>query len=232
MTRRDADHDRLDRGRRSSRRRSSTIPGRAIINSINMENGRKRIDTRRAAREEARRGARRADDRPDRHGEDARAEARGRAEDLRHRRRRVRARRRRTSSTTTSPSRSRRATRSGSTRRVETIEGIRLIKRELPGVFTSLGVSQRELRPRAGSARGAQLRVPAPLRRGGARHGDRESGARAAVRRDSAPRSARSPTTWCSTAAPTRCSASSSTSRRAEARTARGGRERRIRRPA
>ena len=42
--RRDAAHDRLDRGARSSRRRSSTCPGRAIINSINMENGRKRID--------------------------------------------------------------------------------------------------------------------------------------------------------------------------------------------
>ena len=91
--RRDADHDRLDRGRRSSRRALEHMPGRAIINSINMENGRKRIDARRAAREEARRGARRADDRRGRHGEDARAEARGRAEDLRHRRRRVRARR-------------------------------------------------------------------------------------------------------------------------------------------
>ena len=90
--RRDADHDRLDRGRRHRGARSSTIPGRAIINSINMENGRKRIDQRRAAREEARRGARRAHDRRDRHGEDARAEARGRAQDLRHRRRRVRSR--------------------------------------------------------------------------------------------------------------------------------------------
>ena len=49
--------------------------------------------SRRAAGQEARRGARRADDRSDRHGEDARAEARGREEDLRHRRRRVRARR-------------------------------------------------------------------------------------------------------------------------------------------
>ena len=40
--------------------------------------------------------------------------------------------------------------RSGSTRRVETIEGIRLIKRELPGVFTILGVSNVSfgLRPR------------------------------------------------------------------------------------
>ena len=61
---------------------------------------------------------------------------------------RVRPARRRISSSTRSPSRSRPATPSGSTRRIETIEGIRLIKRELPGVFTSLGVSQRELRAR------------------------------------------------------------------------------------
>ena len=44
---------------------------------------------------------------------------------------------------------------------------------------------ERELRSRARSARRAQLGVPASLRRSGARHGDRESGARAAVRRDS-----------------------------------------------
>ena len=44
---------------------------------------------------------------------------------------------------------------------------------------------ERELRPRARSARRAQLRLPASLRGSGARHGDRESGARAAVRRDS-----------------------------------------------
>ena len=43
---------------------------------------------------------------------------------------------------------------------------------------------ERELRSRAGSARRAQLGVPASLRRSGTRHGDRESGARAAVRRD------------------------------------------------
>ncbi len=73
-------------------RARARFPAAAIINSINMENGRKRIDDRRAAGEEARRRARRADDRRDRHGEDARAEARDREEDLRHRRRRVRAR--------------------------------------------------------------------------------------------------------------------------------------------
>ena len=43
---------------------------------------------------------------------------------------------------------------------------------------------ERELWSRARSARGAQLRLPASLCRSGARHGDRESGARPAVRRD------------------------------------------------
>ncbi len=47
----------------------------------------------------------------------------------------------------------------------ETIEGIRLIKRELPGVFTILGVSNVELRTHARGTRGPQLRLPAPLRR-------------------------------------------------------------------
>ncbi len=71
----------------------------------------------------------------------ARAQARDRAAHPRHRDSASSGWRRRTSSSTRSPSRSRRARRSGSTRRAETIEGIRLIKRELPGVFTILGVS-------------------------------------------------------------------------------------------
>ena len=55
---------------------------------------------------------------------------------------------------------------------VETIEGIRLIKRELPGVLTSLGVSNVSfgLSPRARSV--AQLDLPAPLRGRRPRHGD------------------------------------------------------------
>ena len=75
--RRDAAHDRLDRGRRHRGARSSTIPGRAIINSINMENGRKRIDSvvPLAKKHGAALVALTID--PDRHGEDARAEARG-----------------------------------------------------------------------------------------------------------------------------------------------------------
>jgi 5-methyltetrahydrofolate--homocysteine methyltransferase len=46
---------------------------------------------------------------------------------------------------------------------VETIEGIRRIKKEIPHVKTSLGVS---------NPRGSQLRLPAPLRGGRARPGD------------------------------------------------------------
>ena len=49
---------------------------------------------------------------------------------------------------------------------VETIEGIREIKAALPGVLTSLGVSNVSLRLRQSGARGPQLRLPAPLRRG------------------------------------------------------------------
>ncbi len=60
---------------------------------------------------------------------------------------------------------------------VETIEGIRLIKRELPGVLTSLGVSNVSfgLSPRARSV--AELDLPPPLRRRGPRHGDGQPGA-------------------------------------------------------
>ena len=55
---------------------------------------------------------------------------------------------------------------------VETIEGIRRIKAELPGVKTSLGRVERVLRRLAGRPRGAQLGLPPPLRRGRARPGD------------------------------------------------------------
>ena len=81
-----AAHDRLDRGRRDRRPRSSRSPGRAIINSINMENGPRQARPRRAAGEEARRRAVALTIDEDRHGEDARAEARGRQAHLRHRR--------------------------------------------------------------------------------------------------------------------------------------------------
>ena len=77
---------------------------------------------------------------------------------------------------------------------VETIEGIRLIKSELPGVKTSLGVSNVSFGIGAAGALGPELRLPAPLRRGrpGPRDGqpephhalrrDRRGGARAGRR--------------------------------------------------
>ena len=54
------------------------IPGRAIVNSVNLEAGRDKLDTRRAARTRPRRGADRADDRRGRDGEDRRAQGRDR----------------------------------------------------------------------------------------------------------------------------------------------------------
>ena len=88
---------------------------------------------------------------------------------------------------------------------VETIEGIRLIKRELPGVLTSLGVSNVSfgLSPRARTV--AQLGLPAPLRRGRPRHGDGQPDAHHGRTWRSRPRSASSPTTWSTTAGRTRC---------------------------
>ena len=54
------------------------IPGRAIVNSVNLEAGEDKLDTRRPDRDGARRRADRADDRRGRHGQDPRAQARGR----------------------------------------------------------------------------------------------------------------------------------------------------------
>ncbi len=54
----------------------------------------------------------------------------------------------------------------------ETIEGIRLVKQQIPEVKTSLGRLERLLRGLPGGQGGAQLGVPAPLRGGGARPGD------------------------------------------------------------
>ena len=55
---------------------------------------------------------------------------------------------------------------------VETIEGIRRIKAEIPGVKTSLGVSNVSFGVSPPAARGPQLGLPPPLRRGRARPGD------------------------------------------------------------
>ena len=96
---------------------------------------------------------------------------------------------------------------------VETIEGIRLIKAELPGVKTSLGVSNVSFGIGAAGAQGPQLRLPAPLRRGRAGPRDGQPEPHHALRRDPARTSASWPTTWSSTAATTRWRSSSSTSR-------------------
>ena len=90
---------------------------------------------------------------------------------------------------------------------VETIEGIRLIKRELPGVLTSLGVSNVSFGLKPAARARAQLGDAAPLRRGRARHGDRQRRRHHAVRGDRRRRSASCATISCSTAARTRCSA-------------------------
>ena len=68
------------------------IPGRAIVNSINLEAGRDKADVVDPAGEGARRGADRADDRRGRDGEDGRAQGRDRQADPRDRLRRARPR--------------------------------------------------------------------------------------------------------------------------------------------
>ena len=54
------------------------IPGRAIVNSVNLEAGRDKLDRSPRSRVAARRRADRADDRRGRHGQDRRAQARDR----------------------------------------------------------------------------------------------------------------------------------------------------------
>ena len=59
---------------------------------------------------------------------------------------------------------------------IATIEAIRRIKDELPGVYTTLGVSNVSLRPQAGGPPRPQLGVPARVRRGRPRLGHRARG--------------------------------------------------------
>ena len=161
------------------------IPGRAIVNSVNLEAGRDKLDTRRPARHRARRRADRADDRRGRHGQDA-PSARSRSPSASselvcdehgldpellifdaahlhadHRRRGVAARRR--------SRRSRASARS---------------RRSCRGVKTSLGVSNVSFGVCAARARGPQLGLPAPLRGGRARPRDGQPEPHHAVRRD------------------------------------------------
>ena len=95
---------------------------------------------------------------------------------------------------------------------VATIEGIRQIKTELPGRPDLARRLQRQLRRRPPRPLGAQQRVPAPLRRGRARPGDGQPQPHHAVLARSPRPSASWPTTWCSTAATTPWSGSSPTS--------------------
>ena len=103
---------------------------------------------------------------------------------------------------------------------VETIAGIKAIKAADPAREDLAGGLERLLRRLARRARGAQLGVPAPLRRGGARPGDGQPQPHHALLGDLRRASASSPTTSCSTAARTRWSASSSTSSPRARRTA------------
>ena len=58
---------------------------------------------------------------------------------------------------------------------IETLEGTRRIKAELPGVFTIVGPVQRVVRPQPRGAPRAQLDVPPRVRRGRARRRDRRT---------------------------------------------------------
>ena len=84
---------------------------------------------------------------------------------------------------------------------IATIEAIRRIKAELPGVYTTLGVSQRELRPLPRRPPRAQQRVPARVRRGRPRLGHRPRGQDHAAATASPTSSARSASTSSGTAA-------------------------------
>ena len=68
---------------------------------------------------------------------------------------------------------------------VETIEGIRLIKEQLPRCKTILGVSNVSFGLPPARARGAELGLPLPLRAGRPRHGDRQLREARALFRDS-----------------------------------------------
>ena len=96
---------------------------------------------------------------------------------------------------------------------VETIEGIRRIKAELPGVKTSLGVSNVSFGISPAARAVLNSVVPAPLRRRRARPRDGQPEPHHAVRGDPRARSGSSPTTSSSTAPTTPSSGSSPISR-------------------
>ena len=168
---------------------------------------------RRAAREEARRRGRRAHDRRVGMAKTRERKLEVAKQDLRHRRRRVRPARRRSDL--------RRADLHAGDRRGEwidsaheTIEGIRLIKRELPGVLTILGVSNVSF--------GLDAATRARVLNSVFLHHCVEAGLDVAIVNPAhitpyaeiSAESARWPTIWSSTSGRTRCSGSSSTSTR------------------
>ena len=158
-------------------------PGRAIVNSVNLEAGRDKLDKVAPAGEGARRGADRADDRRGRDGEDRRPQGRDRAADQGARLRRARHRprgadlrrahlhahhrRRRVEAVGRRDDRGHPPHQGGDPRRED-------LARRL----------ERLLRRRPAGARGPQLRLPAPLRRGRARPRDGQPEPHHAVRGD------------------------------------------------
>ena len=185
----------------------SRSPGRAIVNSINLEAGPREARPRRAAGDRARRRADRADDRRGRHGQDRRAQARDRAAHPRPLLRRVRP-----------------ATRSALifdcltfTLATGEAEWRPSARRDDRGHPRDQARAARRARPRSASrtSRSASRRparavlnsrLPAPLRRGRPRPRDGQPEPHHPVRRDLDGTSASSPTTSSSTAARTRWS--------------------------
>ena len=164
------------------------IPGRAIVNSVNLEAGASKLDTVVPALPRARRRADRADDRRGVDGQDRAAQARHRQAHPRLRLRRARdgpaaadlrrahVHARDRLGRVQDVARSRRSRASARSRR------------SCPACSTSLGVSNVSLRLRQSRTRGAQQRLPAPLRRGRARPRDGAPEGHHALRRDPAAR--------------------------------------------
>ena len=206
-----ADPGRLDRAR-GDRGRARADPG-PRDRQLDQPRGRPRqARPRRAAREGARRGADRADHRRGRDGQDRRPQARDRPAHPRARLRRARPRPRGADLRRAHLHADHRRRRVEAERDRDDRGHPRASRPSCPGVKTSLGVSNVSFGVSPPRARGAELGLPAPLRRGRARPGDGQPQPHHALRRRSPRTSASWPTTSSSTAARTRSSASSATS--------------------
>ena len=158
-------------------------PGRAIVNSINLEAGRDKADTVIPLAIAARRGADRADHRRGRHGQDGRAQGRDRQAHQGDRLRRARPRSRAADLRRADVHADHRR------RRVEAVGGRddQGHPRRQGGAAGRQDVArrlQRLLRRRPARPRGAELRLPAPLRRGRAGPRDGQPQSHHAVRGD------------------------------------------------